>query len=164
MEKVKIKLNGGIMPKKSDNRAAAYDLYCPENVELKWGRNVIDLGFSMELPHGHAAHIQARSGFTAKGFEVFLVPRKLLLSFLSVRTVRIDADAFLGLVDENYRNNVGAIIKSHFFSLFYRAYIRKGTRIAQMRISKVPETELVEAEELDMTNDRGGGFGHSGTK
>lgn len=164
MEKVKIKLNGGVLPKKSDKGSAAYDLYAPDNVELKYGRQVVDLGFATELPHGHAANIQARSGFSVKGFEVTLVPRWIFVPFLSTHVSRVNADVVLGLVDESYRNNVGAIIKSHYWSLFYRAYITKGTRIAQMRITKVPETELVEVEELDMTNDRGGGYGHSGTK
>ena len=160
-KKVKVKLNGGMMPRKSDGGAAAYDLYAPENVELRYGRQVVDIGFAMELPHNHAANIQARSGFSSKGFEVELLPR-LLPRFLPCRKKRIDADAILGLVDENYRGNVGVIVRSCFWSPFYRAYITKGTRIAQMRISVVPETELVETDELDMSNDRGGGFGHTG--
>ncbi len=161
-KKVKVKLNGGMMPKKSDDGAAAYDLYAPGNIELKYGRQVIDLGFAMELPHNYAANIQARSGFSVKGFEVTLVPRWVFVPFLSTHTERVDADAILGLVDENYRGNVGVIVRSCFWSPFYRAFITKGTRIAQMRISAVPETELVEADELDMSNDRGGGFGHTG--
>lgn len=164
MEQIKIKLNGGIKPKKADEFAAAYDLYAPSTVKLKYGRQVIDLGFSMELPHGYAANIQARSGFSVNGFEVYLTPRWFLVPFISTRIVKVDADVTLGLVDENFRNNVGAIVKSRFFSLFFKAYVAAGTRIAQMRISKVPETELIEVEELDMTNDRGGGYGHTGTK
>ena len=31
---VKIKLNGGVMPKKATKGAAAFDLYVPEDVEL----------------------------------------------------------------------------------------------------------------------------------
>lgn len=41
-----------------------------------------------------------------------------------------------------------------------RIYIPKGTRICQLQSAAVPDTELVEADELDMTDDRGGGFGH----
>ena len=36
MEQVKIKLNGGIMPTKGSEFAAAYDLYVPEDTELKY--------------------------------------------------------------------------------------------------------------------------------
>ena len=70
----------------------------------------------------------------------------------------------LGLVDENYRDNVGVIIKSRYRSIFYKAYLVRGTRIAQMRISSIPKTEIEQVDELDMSNNRGGGFGHSGTK
>lgn len=151
------------IPKKSDEGAAAYDLAAPMTERLKYGRQIIDLGFKMELPHGYGANIQPRSGFSAKGFEVTLVPR-FLFSFLRQRVKRVDADVLLGLVDENYRGNVGVIIKSRYRSIFYKAYIARGTRIAQMRISSVPQSEIIQTEELDMSNDRGGGFGHSGTK
>lgn len=163
--KIKVKLTNGFayLPKKSDDGAAAYDLAAPVGVELKHGRQIVDLGFQMELPHGYGANIQPRSGFSAKGFEVTLVPR-FYLPFLHVHTKRVDADVMLGLVDENYRNNVGVIINSRYRSIFYRAYIARGTRIAQMRISSIPQTEIEQVNELDMSNDRGGGFGHSGTK
>lgn len=163
--KIKVKLANGFayLPNKSDEGAAAYDLAAPVTVELKRGRQIVDLGFQMELPHGYGANIQSRSGFSAKGFEVTLVPR-FYLPFLHVHTKRVDADVILGLVDENYRDNVGVIIKSRYRSIFYRAYIARGTRIAQMRISSVPKTEIEQVNELDMSNNRGGGFGHSGTK
>lgn len=163
--KMKVKLTNVLayLPKKSDEGAAAYDLAAPSTVELKYGRQIVDLGFQMELPHGYGANIQPRSGFSAKGFEVTLVPR-FFLPFLHVHIKRVDADVILGLVDENYRNNVGVIIKSRYRSIFYKAYIARGTRIAQMRISSIPKTEIEQVDELDMSNDRGGGFGHSGTK
>jgi dUTP pyrophosphatase len=163
--KIKVKLADVLayLPKKSDEGAAAYDLAAPMTVELKRGRQIVDLGFQMELPHGYGANIQPRSGFSAKGFEVTLVPR-FCLPFLHTRTKRVDADVILGLVDENYRDNVGVIIKSRYRSIFYKAYIARGTRIAQMRISSIPKTEIEQVDELDMSNDRGGGFGHSGTK
>lgn len=163
--KVKVMLANVLayIPKKSDEGAAAYDLAAPTAVRLKYGRQIIDLGFKMELPHGYGANIQPRSGFSAKGFEVTLVPR-FFLPFLRIHTKRVDADVMLGLVDENYRGNVGVIIKSRYRSIFYKAYIARGTRIAQMRISSVPQSEIIQTEELDMSNDRGGGYGHSGTK
>lgn len=163
--KIKVKLDNVLayLPKKSDEGAAAYDLAAPVTVELKYGRQIVDLGFQMELPHGYGANIQSRSGFSAKGFEVTLVPR-FFFPFLHIHTKRVDADVILGLVDENYRNNVGVIIKSRYRSIFYKAYIVRGTRIAQMRISSIPNTEIEQVNELDMSNDRGGGFGHSGTK
>jgi dUTPase len=40
----------------------------------------------------------------------------------------------------------------------------KGTRIAQMRIVKIPQTQMVKVDRINMSNDRGGGFGHTGAK
>ena len=166
MEQVKIKLNGGIMPTKGSEFAAAYDLYVPENIELKYGRQVIDLKFSIELPHGYAAIIQPRSGFTCKGMQVQAMIRSFWFAVLGFgsKEKRVDADVIVGLVDEDYRNNVGALVKSNYLPIFRKAIIPKGTRIAQMRIVQVPDTELLEVEELDMTKNRGGGYGHTGTK
>lgn len=166
MEKVKIKLNGGIMPTKGSEYAAAYDLYVPDIVELKYGRQVIDLKFSMELPHGYAAVIQPRSGFTCKGMQAFLTIRKWWYMLLGVfsKEARIDADVIVGLVDEDYRDSVGALVISRFRPILRKAIIPRGTRIAQMRIVQVPDTAVMEAEELDMSKNRGGGYGHTGSK
>lgn len=163
---VKIKLNGGIMPTKGSSYAAAYDVYVPENVELRYGRQVIDLKFSMELPHGYAAVIQPRSGFTCKGMQAFLTIRKwwYVLLGVSSKVARIDADVVVGLVDEDYRDSVGALVISRFRPIFRKAIIPSGTRIAQMRIVQVPETGMVEVEDLDMSKNSGGGYGHTGEK
>jgi len=166
MEQIKIKLNGGIMPTKGSEFAAAYDLYVPEDAELKYGRQVIDLKFSIELPHGYAAIIQPRSGFACKGMQVQAMIRHWWFMLLDVfsKEERIDADVIVGLVDEDYRGNVGALVKSNYKSFFRKAIIPKGTRIAQMRIVQVPQSELLEVEKLDMTKNRGGGYGHTGVK
>ena len=166
MEQVKIKLNGGIMPTKGSEFAAAYDLYVPENIELKYGRQVIDLKFSIELPHGYAAIIQPRSGFTCKGMQVQAMIRNWCFMLFGIfsKEKRVDADVVVGLVDEDFRDNVGALVKSNYLPIFRKAIIPKGTRIAQMRIVQVPQSELLEVEELDMTKNRGGGYGHTGVK
>ena len=166
MEQVKIKLNGGIMPTKGSEFAAAYDLYVPENTELKYGRQVIDLKFSIELPHGYAAIIQPRSGFASKGMAVQAMIRHWWFMLLGIfsKEKRVDADVIVGLVDEDYRDSVGALVKSNYLPIFRKAVIPKGTRIAQMRIVQVPQSELLEVEELDMTKNRGGGYGHTGVK
>lgn len=166
MKEIKIKLNGGIMPTKGSAFAAAYDVYAPENVELKRGRQVVDLKFSVELPHGYAAIIQPRSGFSCKGLQVQAIIRGwwcMLLGIFS-KEKRVDADVLIGLIDEDFRGNVGVILKSWYKSFFRKAIIAKGTRIAQMRIVRVPDTCAMEVEDLDMSKNRGGGYGHTGVK
>ena len=165
MTKVKIKLNGGIMPKKATDGAAAYDLYVPEDVVLKNGRQIVDLKFSLELPHGYAATIQPRSGFSAKGIEATKVFVDGSFSADAESGVRVNGDVIRGLVDEDYRGNVGVIIKASIKSHPYeKMVVKKGTRIAQMQIIEVPQIELVEVDELTETDRGEGGFGSTGTR
>lgn len=159
---VKIKLNGGIMPRKQHENDAAFDLYVPEDVMLIPGRQVVDLKFSMEIPKGYAATIQPRSGFSSKGMEVYCS----VTDFDGRRTEgmeRLNADVIRGLIDEGYRGNVGVIINvsCHFQGI--RKLI-KGTRVAQMQIVPVPVVTLVEVDALSETDRGEGGFGHTGTK
>ena len=155
------------MPKKAHPSDAAFDLYVPEDVVLKYGRQIIDLKFSIELPHRYAATIQPRSGFSAKGIEVeeYFDP---FGKGADITPARIDGDVIRGLIDENYRGNVGVIlnISSMGCPLDENNYyvLKKGTRIAQMQIVEVPQVELVEADELSSTDRHNGGFGSTGTK
>ena len=171
--KVKVKLTGGIMPVKKSEYAACYDVFCPTDYVIKRGRQVIDLGFVLELPIGWHADIRPRSGFSVNGFEC-----EMLLFFLDgsepqKTNLRIDADVLLGTIDCDYRNNCGVILVSREkepdvplpkrnLVHSYEYIIHKGTRIAQMLIAKDEETELVEVDEVDTSIDRGGGFGHTG--
>lgn len=162
MKEVKIKLNGGIMPKKATDGSAAYDLYVPEDVTFTRGmRKVIDLKFSMEIPRGYAATIQPRSGFSAKGMEVEVFN---IYPFDDEVTEekRIDADVIRGLIDSDYRGSVGVIIKIN--EMYDEIRFKKGTRIAQMQIVEVPQVELIEVDELSDTDRGEGGFGHTGTR
>lgn len=176
MEKIKIKLEGGIMPTKGSTYSAAYDVFCPTDFVLRVGRQTIDLGFILELPLHWKANIRPRSGFSSKGLEVERVIK--FSDDTEVReTVRIDADVLLGLVDSDYRGHVGATVKVcrvtptfNISSLFEKnikdiSYILlKGTRFAQMEICRGEDMELVETEDIDMSINRGGGYGHTGSK
>lgn len=148
------------MPQKQHEGDAAFDLYVPEDTEIHSMRQVIDLKFGLELPKGYAATIQPRSGFSAKGLEVEVDRSKIDLPDVDYR---LDADVIRGLVDENYRGDVGVIVRVHEpFTLGERLIIKKGTRIAQMQIVEVPQVELVKVEELSDTDRGNGGFGSTG--
>lgn len=153
---VKIKLNGGIMPKKQHEGDAAFDLYVPEDTQVLSGRQIISLKFAIEIPHGYAATIQPRSGYSSKGIEA-IITDDCPLDGAITREGRIDADVLRGLIDANYRGNVGVIINVHEYH--DKMIIKKGTRIAQMQIVPVPEVTLEEADELSDTDRGEGGFG-----
>ena len=147
---VKIKLfEGGVIPTKGTDLAAAYDLYAPEDMVIPTGRSVIKLKFAMQLPEGYKAEIQSRSGYSSKGFEG-----------VSLRGVeqRFDCDVRYGLIDEDYRGEVGVIVKNNDVAFA----IRKKQRIAQMVISKVYKTYFSEVDSLDETERGEGGFGSTG--
>ena len=110
MEQIKIKLEGGIMPKKATPFDAAYDVYVPEDTDFKIGRQRIDLKFRMELPHGMAAFIRSRSGYSLKGIEATGVDVNG-----EEYDVILNADVMTGLVDEKYRGTVGVLVKQHYY-------------------------------------------------
>ena len=141
--RIKILSEGASVPVRMSRGAAAYDLYIPSEVYVRSGRQVIGLGFAMEIPQGYAAEIQPRSGFASKGM-------------LDKDLERNDADVLYGLIDSDYRGEVGVIINSNEK---FKFLIPAGTRIAQMIIRKVEDVEFVRVEELTKTERGNGGFG-----
>lgn len=148
MTQVKIKRlsEGARMPERKTDGAAGYDLYVPYDTPIAFGRNVVKLQFSMELPTGWFAIIKPRSGFSAKGIE-------------ERKGRRMRADVLDGIIDSDYRGNVGVIVKSDETDIFI---IKKGTRIAQMVFQRYLAPEITEVEQLDETERGDGGFGSTG--
>ena len=144
--KIKRLSDDALIPVRATNGAACFDLYVPRDTPIQKGRNVIPLDLAIELPGGFYAEIRPRSGFSAKGME-------------DVTGCRRDADVLHGCVDEDYRGNVGVIIRSEDFFV-----IGRGTRIAQMLISEYRQCDLVEAEALTSTDRQANGFGSTGIK
>ena len=146
MEAVKVKKlsKDAQIPQKQHCGDAAFDVCVPNDVTIHKGRNLIPLDFAIELPHGYAALMRARSGFSLKGMEARDGTRK-------------DADVITGLIDENYRGNVGVIVKSN-----ENFVISKGTRIAQMQLYAVPNLFFNEVTELDDSSRGANGFGSTG--
>lgn len=153
---VNVVLDGGYMPEQADDVSAGYDLRCPADVVIKKGRNVVQLGIRIGLPVGIEGNIRPRSGFSAKGMEGYTIPR---FKWLKSKLKRFDADVIEGTVDCGYHNGIGVIIKNYDKPFL----IKKGTRIAQIVFSVHELPQLHETEELE-GYDRGGGFGHTGTK
>lgn len=162
--KIKKLLPGARLPEKATAGSAAYDLYVPEDTVVKPGRQIIPLGFAMEMEEGYEALIDPRSGFSSKGMEghkIFLMnPDTFELGeYVCLSTKRFDCDVIQGKIDSDYRGSVGVIVHNRD----QRFLIKAGTRIAQMTFHKVETVQWEEAEELSETN-RDGGFGSTGTK
>ena len=148
---VKIKvLEGGKMPTKSTEGAAAYDCYAKETVEVGYNPVLIGLGFALELPEGYHAEIVPRSSIGLK--------------------TNLRQPNCVGIIDSDYRGEVKAMYElkpmlgvnrdAFYPSMGY--VILKGDRIAQMIIKKNEDVELVEVDELSDTERGVGGFGSTG--
>ena len=152
-----------ITPTKAHTTDAGFDLYAADDVTIEYGETtVVHTDIAIELPEGYFADVRNRSGLTLKS------------------PLRVH----LGTIDSNYRGNVGVIVENanHSASDFNileviemnesektvgtfvdsNVYIKKGDRIAQLIIQKLPEIELLEVTELS-DSDRGvNGFGSTG--
>ena len=149
METVKIKLlENGMMPTKGSNGAAAYDLYATCDIRIDYVETqgwmifpTMPLGFSMEIPDGYAAFIYPRSGLGSKGLGL-------------ANTV--------GIIDSDFRGELKAVFNYIVNGEGKGLEIKKGDRILQMVIQKLPDIELVEASELSETERGSGGYGSTG--
>lgn len=183
--KIKFKklVPGAVLPKKATEGSAAYDLYVSEDVIIKPGRQIIPLGFAMEMESGIEALIDPRSGFSSKGMEGYEVRDETTISFkrdfwidasrhylptpeierkaktfICKDADRFDCDVIEGKIDSDFRGGCGVIVHNRDKRTFL---IKAGTRIAQMTFHKVETAEWEEVEELS-PSDRDGGFGSTG--
>ena len=104
-------------------------------------RKLIPTGLFIQLPEGYEAQVRPRSGLALKhGLSVINTP---------------------GTIDTFYRGEIGVVLINLSNDPFV---VNNGDRIAQMVFKKYENAEFIEVESLDMDNDRGGGYGHSGIK
>jgi dUTP pyrophosphatase len=104
-------------------------------------RKLIGTGIYIELPVGYEAQVRPRSGLAIRhGITVLNSP---------------------GTIDADYRGEIGVILINLSDTAFT---VNDGDRIAQMIISKVEKAEMIETEEINLTDRGAGGFGHSGKK
>jgi dUTP pyrophosphatase len=137
-----INKSGFPLPEYKTEGSAGMDIRSIDDVTLNPGeRALIHTGLYIAVPHGYEAQLRPRSGLALK-YGITL------------------ANA-IGTIDEDYRNEIGAIIINHGEEPFI---IEKGDRIAQMVITKYEKSEWNEVNELDETERGLGGFGHTGVK
>lgn len=143
MVQVKVCLFPGcedLIPAKAHFDDAAFDLRSRVDMVLPVRKSVlVPAGFSLELPVGFEAQIRPRSGLALK--------HDLMLTNSP------------GTIDAGYRGEVGVIMYNGGTAEFE---IKRGDRIAQMVIAKLPEVELVCVESLSETGRGEGGFGSTG--
>ena len=129
-----------LAPKKAHADDAAWDLKSRSDLDAAPGKvTLIPTGLFLELPPGYEAQIRPRSGLALKNAVTLLNTP--------------------GTIDAGYRGEVCVILFNAGENVFP---IRRGDRIAQMVIAKLPDVELKPADELNETDRSAGGFGSTG--
>ena len=147
-----------ILPKRSTPDAAGYDLSIPRDAIVHHGRQVIKLDVAIQMPNDVQGLVDPRSGFSAKGFEGYVINPD---NTLSSEPKRFDCDVIHGKIDPDFRNGIGVILNSQEKEDFF---VKAGTRIAQLTFVKFEVADWEEVDELDDTERGTGGFGHTGTQ
>jgi len=130
------------LPVRMSELASGFDLHAalPEPLTLQPGeRALIPTGFALAMPGGLEAQIRPRSGLAYKhGITCLNTP---------------------GTIDADYRGEVKVLL----INLGQQPFtIERHERIAQMVFQTVPQTQLIEVDELSETVRGSGGFGHTG--
>ena len=129
-----------LVPAKAHHDDAAYDIRARTEVELVPRKPVlVPTGLFLELPIGYEAQIRPRSGMALK--HALTVPNSP------------------GTIDAGYRGEVSVIVLNAGDESYH---VKRGERIAQMVISKLPDVEMVQVETLSESKRGAGGFGSTG--
>lgn len=147
-----------LIPKRSSDEAAGWDIFCAKHVTIPAFRHVhascsecsgalehlpgkatINTGIAIEIPSGWEAQVRPRSGLSTK--NLLCIPNSP------------------GTIDSDYRGEVLVTMLNHggkpheFFP---------GDRIAQLIFKEVPAVSMLEVDALSETRRGTGGFGSTG--
>jgi len=126
------------MPVRSTEHAAGFDLFASHDCLVPARRKaLIKTDIAICIPIGTYARVAPRSGLAWKS--------------------SIDTGA--GVIDYDYRGNVGVILFNHSDDDFR---VEKGDRVAQLILEKICMAGAIEVSELPQTVRGEGGFGSTG--
>mmetsp|Transcript_12114 Transcript_12114/g.29366 ORF Transcript_12114/g.29366 Transcript_12114/m.29366 type:complete len:157 (-) Transcript_12114:440-910(-) len=127
-----------VMPVKGSPDSAGFDLSSAYDYEIPAaGKMLVKTDLAVKMPPGVYGRVAPRSGLALKK--------------------HIDVGA--GVIDADYRGNVGVVLFNHAQDPFK---IEKGDRVAQLILEKYLNAEVQEVGSLDETDRGEGGFGSTG--
>jgi len=130
-----------IIPKYAHSTDSGLDLHYdghPVMLESE-GRLLLSVGVAIQLPPNTEAQIRSRSGLASKqGVVVLNSP---------------------GTIDEGYTGEIKVIL---YNTSYKDVIIKPGDKIAQLVVCPVLRTEVIEVDELDVTERGANGFGSTG--
>jgi dUTP pyrophosphatase len=131
-------------PRRATDHSAGLDLRARVDGEVRIDpgeRVLIPTGIALALPPGYEAQVRPRSGLAWKrGVTVLNGP---------------------GTVDSDYRGEIRVILINHGRE---PQTVRRGDRIAQLVVQRLPQVDWHEADELPESERGTGGFGHTGER
>ena len=126
------------IPARGSPGAAGYDLSAAHEATVPpHKRLLVKTDLAIAIPEGTYARIAPRSGLAFKK----------------------SIDVAAGVVDYDYRGNVGVILVNHADEPFE---VKVGDRIAQLILEKIATPDVVEVDDLEETDRGAGGFGSTG--
>jgi dUTP pyrophosphatase len=126
------------LPTRGSQHAAGFDLAAAHAVSVPArGKAIVKTGLSVAVPPGAYARIAPRSGLAAK------------------KMIHVGA----GVVDADYRGEVGVVLFNHGLESFE---VAPGDRVAQLILEKIAMLPCEEVDSLDNTVRGAGGFGSTG--
>ena len=129
-----------LAPAKAHHDDAAFDLRAREEAVLEPGKaRLVPTGVFLELPLHYEAQVRPRSGLALK--HSLTIPNSP------------------GTIDAGYRGEVGVIMLNAGTDAYH---IRRGDRVAQLVVTRLPEVEMVLSDALSETHRGAGGFGSTG--
>ncbi len=130
------------LPAYQTQGSAGMDLYAAIAADAAiapGARLFVPCGFALAIPQGYEGQVRSRSGLALKhGVAVLNSP---------------------GTIDSDYRGELAVVLVNHGEAPIV---VSRGTRIAQLVISRVEQAEWSEVEELPDTARGEGGYGHTG--
>lgn len=125
-------------PIRSSPLAAGFDLSSAYDYTIKAkSKEIVKTDLQVQIPSGCYGRIAPRSGLAVKHF--------------------IDVGA--GVVDADYRGNVGVVLFNFSENDFH---VKAGDRIAQLICERIEYAEAIEVDELTDTQRGSNGFGSTG--
>ena len=129
-----------ILPQRGSTHAAGYDLSSAENTVIPArGKGIVKTDLAIAVPPGTYGRVAPRSGLAWKK--------------------HIDVGA--GVIDEDYRGNVGVVLFNHGAE---DLKVERGDRVAQLILEQIVTPQVVEVQTLADTERGAGGFGSTGIK
>ena len=126
------------IPTRAYEHDAGWDLYASDKTYIMPSqRRLVKTAISVAIPEGYVGLIWPRSGLAVKS----------------------GVDVFAGVIDSGYRGEVRVCL---YNSSETQLEINKGDRIAQILFQEIPQTTIVEVDDLNDSKRGHGGFGSSG--